>query len=116
MAERDIKLGLNDYFIESDPYKYAAGGTKQIILGNRGTGKSAIFKVLAKREKEAGSIVIELSPNNFSYEIVKDNLLGDQLKSWAKQSAYTAAWKYVIYILVMKIGRISQRIANFLIK
>lgn len=102
VAERDIKIGLYYYFIESDQYKRAADGIKQIILGNRGTGKSAIVKVLTRREQQAGSIVIELSPDEFSYEIIKDTLPREDLKSWARQNSYTAAWKYLIYIQVMK--------------
>lgn len=102
VAERDIKVGLYDYFVEFDPYRYAANGIKQIILGNRGTGKSAIVKVLTKREQQAGSIVIELSPDEFSYELIKDTLPREDLKSWARQNSYTAAWKYLIYVQVMK--------------
>ena len=48
-AERDIAVGLVDYFVESEAYRRLSARTKTIVLGNRGTGKSAIFKILADR-------------------------------------------------------------------
>ena len=43
-AERDIGTGLTDYFVESETFHRVEKGEKLIILGNRGSGKSAIFK------------------------------------------------------------------------
>ncbi len=101
-AERDIDQGLADYFVESAAFERVANGSKQIVLGNRGAGKSAIFKVIAKREREAGSIVIELSPEDYSYEMLSSVLAAEAEGSWAKLGAYAAAWKYLILVLVMK--------------
>ncbi|MFG2245725.1 P-loop ATPase, Sll1717 family [Spirillospora sp. NPDC048823] len=101
-AERDISRGLEKYFVESDAYQRVRSGAKTILMGNRGAGKSAIFKVLAKRERAAGSHVIELSPEDYSYELLSSTMEAEDAGSWAKHGAYAAAWKYLIYILVMK--------------
>lgn len=101
-AERDISRGLADYFVESEAYRRVESGRKTIVLGNRGTGKSAIFKVLADREKRRGTIVIELAPEDYSYEMLTRSLGSEASGSWAKLGAYAVAWKYLIMILVMK--------------
>jgi DNA-binding NtrC family response regulator len=101
-AERDILSGLDNYFLTTNAYNRIRAGDKTIILGSRGTGKTAIFQVLKKREREKGSLVIEILPEHYSYEILSDVMLPEGRVSWAKQSAYTAAWKYVIYIEIMK--------------
>ncbi|MFD0856354.1 P-loop ATPase, Sll1717 family [Actinomadura adrarensis] len=101
-AERDISRGLEKCFVESAAYQRVRSGAKTILMGNRGSGKSAIFQVLAKRERAAGSHVIELSPEDYSYELLSSTLESEEAGSWAKQGAYAAAWKYLIYILVMK--------------
>ncbi|TDB90035.1 hypothetical protein E1264_06335 [Actinomadura sp. KC216] len=101
-AERDISRGLEKYFVESDAYQRVQSGAKTILMGNRGAGKSAIFQVLAKRERAAGSHVIELSPEDYSYELLSSTMEAEDAGSWAKQGAYAAAWKYLIYVLVMK--------------
>jgi hypothetical protein len=101
-AERDIERGLEEYFVESDAYNRVRIGTKRILIGSRGIGKSAIFQVLAKRERDAGSYVIELSPEDYSYELLSEIMAAESSGSWAKLGAYAVAWKYLIYVLIMK--------------
>ncbi|HPV99244.1 MAG TPA: hypothetical protein PLZ78_15535 [Spirochaetota bacterium] len=101
-AERDINQGLKEYFVESDVFKKFFTKKKYVLIGNRGTGKSAIFKIIADRHKSKGELVIELSPENYSYEMLSQLMLKESAGSWAKQGAYAAAWKYLLYVLVMK--------------
>jgi hypothetical protein len=101
-AERDIDQGLERYFVESQAYKRVSDGVKKIVLGNRGTGKSAIFKVLAERERKQGAQVIELAPEDYSYEMLSSVLRSESEGSWAKHGAYAAAWKYLVLVLVLK--------------
>lgn len=101
-AERDINHGLYEYFFESEAFQRMASGQKTLVLGNRGSGKSAIFKVLAAREKAAGSVVLELAPEDYSYEILGSVLKRENEGAWAKHSAFSAAWKFLILVLVMK--------------
>ncbi len=101
-AERDIGRGLEKYFVESAAYQRVRCGAKTIILGNRGAGKSAIFKVLASKERSAGSVVIELAPEDYSYELLSSTLSAANAGSWAKHGGFAVAWKYLIYVLIMK--------------
>jgi hypothetical protein len=101
-AERDIAEGLGEYFVESPAFERVRDGRKKIVLGNRGTGKSAIFQVLAERERSAGAVVLELAPEDYSYEMLSSVLSAESDGAWAKHGAYAAAWKYLILVLVMK--------------
>ncbi len=101
-AEYDINEGLQNYFVESESFRRLRDGKKTIALGNRGSGKSAIFKMIAEYEKTRKSIVIEMSPENYSYELLSQVMTSESKGSWAKQGAYAAAWKYLIYVTAMK--------------
>jgi len=101
-AERDIERGLQQYFVESEAYRRVSDGTKTIIIGNRGAGKSAIFQMLAKKAKSQGTIVIDLAPEDYSYELLRQSMVSETDGSWAKHGAYSVAWKYLIYVSVMK--------------
>ena len=101
-AERDIAIGLANYFVESAAYDRIAKRKKTIIIGNRGSGKSAIFKVLATRQRKAGACVLELSPEDYSYEMLNQVLKKEAEGIWAKHGAFASAWKYLIYVLIMK--------------
>jgi len=100
-AERDEEL--QDYFIESEAFRRLANGNKRIVIGNRGAGKSAIFQYIARTEKSnPRTSIIELVPENYSYELLRETMVAEREGAWQKQSAYAAAWKYLLYILVMK--------------
>src|SRR4051794_10856957 len=76
-AERDIPQGLTEYFVESEAFRRVSEGPKRIVLGNRGTGKSAIFKMIAERRRKAKLAVIELAPEDYSYEMLTSVLAGE---------------------------------------
>lgn len=99
-AERDDDLYA--CFVSSEAYANLRDGRKTIVLGNRGSGKSALFRMLAEEEKKRNSIIIPLTPEEYSYELLSVTMKKEAQGSWAKQGAYSAAWKYLIYILVMK--------------
>jgi len=101
-AERDVRRGLDAYFIESSAYTQMNAGTKTILVANRGAGKSAIFKTIAHRQRDAGGSVIELAPEDYSYEFLSAAMTRELDGAWAKLGAYATAWKYLLLILIMK--------------
>lgn len=101
-AERDIDVGLAEYFYQNDAYHRFLNGRKTILVGNRGAGKSAIFKYIATTERKKGHLVLELSPEDYSYELLSEYLRSEKEGSWGKQSAYSVAWQYLLYNLIFK--------------
>ncbi len=101
-AERDINQGLKDYFIETGAFNRLKNYKKAIILGNRGTGKSALMKMLANHFRKNNSIVVEMTPEDYSYDLLKVSMIKESEGSWAKIGAFTASWKYLLYVIAMK--------------
>ncbi|MEO0532910.1 MAG: ATP-binding protein [Cyanobacteria bacterium P01_A01_bin.123] len=101
-AERDITVGLSEYFYQNSTYHKFFNSGKTILVGNRGSGKSAIFKYMAALEARKGNLVIELSPEEYSYELLSEYLRSEKDGSWGKQSAYSVAWQYLLYNLIFK--------------
>nr|WP_150118182.1 hypothetical protein [Cellulomonas sp. B6] len=58
--------------------------------------------MVAMREKMAGNVVLELAPEDYSYQMLNEVLAKESDGAWAKSGAYAAAWKYLILVLVMK--------------
>jgi energy-coupling factor transporter ATP-binding protein EcfA2 len=99
-AERDSDL--ISCFVSSTTYKNLKSGRKTIILGNRGSGKSALFRMLKEEEELKGNIIIELPPEEYAYELLSLTIKKESEGAWAKQGAYAVAWKYLIFITIMK--------------
>jgi hypothetical protein len=101
-AERDITVGLAEYFYQNSTYQKFFNSDKTILVGSRGAGKSAIFKYMAAAEARKGNLIIELSPEEYSYEMLSQHLRSEREGSWGKQSSYSVAWQYLLYSLVFK--------------
>src|SRR3954453_19638286 len=99
-AERDVDLQRN--FISSDIFEAIESGSASILIGNRGSGKSAVFRMLAAQEREKNTAVVELFPEDYSYELLGSILRSELEGAWAKQGSYAASWKYVLLVLAMK--------------
>lgn len=99
-AERDITVGLSEYFYQNSAYQKFLNSKKTILVGNRGAGKSAIFKYIASTEAKKGNLVLELSPEEYSYDLLSDYLRRENEGSWGKQSSYSVAWQYLLYNLI----------------
>lgn len=101
-AEREDVTALESYFVESESFRRLRDGQKTVALGNRGSGKSAIFRMIANHERRRGASVIEMAPEDYSYELLSETMAKESEGSWKKHGAYAAAWKYLIYVLAMK--------------
>jgi len=99
-AERDELL--MDNFVQSEIYDAIKSGKAHVLIGNRGSGKSAIFRFFAKQEQRSGTTIIEISPEEYSYELLGNVLRKEIDGAWAKQGSYAASWKYVLYVTAMK--------------
>lgn len=98
-AEREQQLA--DLFVVSEAFERLNSGTKSIALGKRGAGKTAIFKMIAAQARERGSVVIELSPDDYSYEYLS-RAISTEEGVYLSEGSFATAWKYMIYVLVMK--------------
>lgn len=99
-AENDASL--QDYFVRTETFERVADAEKWLLLGNRGTGKTAIFQSLANSRRREGRKVIELRPDDYSYELARDTLVAEAEGSWQKSGAYNAAWKWVLLQLTVR--------------
>ena len=81
-AERDNDL--MDCFVSSEAYNNFSIGKKTIVLGNRGSGKSALFRKLNDDQIIKGNITINLAPEEYSYELLSETLKTEADGAWAK--------------------------------
>jgi hypothetical protein len=61
-----------------------------------------ILKGTARAGRAKRTHVVELAPEDYSYELLRETMLAESDGSWAKLGAYAVAWKYLIYVSVMK--------------
>jgi hypothetical protein len=79
-------------FVETSDYRSAADGSKNLILGGRGAGKSAIFRMLSERSNTvssgmAPSLVVRLEADPSSWQEFERaaNVARDDIPSITRQ-------------------------------
>lgn len=106
-AEQDQRL--HEYFLQTASYKNALSGQKTIIVGRKGSGKSAIFSLLQSELENLGNLVIPITPDQYSWSTLRDY----KEQGILPEQAHTNAWKFTLLSsLVWKlndVGLISSK-------
>lgn len=67
-AEDETEDRLRSYFLETATYREVTNPDRKlrVVVGNKGTGKSAIFRIAAFEDPRAGRLPIEVRPDDLS--------------------------------------------------
>jgi hypothetical protein len=89
---------LDTYFIETEQFRLTLIGDLNIILGRKGSGKTAIFlQARNKIRANRNNIVVDLAPEGFQLIRLKEVIL-DQLSHGTRKEFIAAYWEYIIWL------------------
>lgn len=95
MAENEDST-LSQYYLRTDEFHRAMRGEVNLIVGRKGTGKTALFLQLVSRFSQNNkNIVVDLHPEAFQLLKLKDDVLS-YLAEGAQSHLITALWEYII--------------------
>ena len=82
-AEDEEIERLKRYYVKTDVYNAIRSSIPlYILVGHKGVGKSALFKVLSAEEEEIGNIVITIQPDDIlDIETSEENFL-QRIRDW----------------------------------
>lgn len=101
MEERNLLFGtdsaesdteLKRYFIETGTYRAVENKEKIIVVGRKGSGKSAIFNCLTSGD----TIYIKLSPNKYALDYFHKFMSNKENADFCNLTSFTGLWKYLI--------------------
>lgn len=99
MAENEFQT-LGSYFLETDQYQRTLRGEVNLVVGRKGTGKTALFSQVRDRiRRDRQNIVVDLKPEGYQLVKLKEEVL-KFLSQGAKQHLVTAFWEYLLYLEV----------------
>lgn len=98
-AENEMR-DLGQYYLETDQYLKALRGEAHLVVGRKGSGKSAIFLQIRDRERDRNrsqNVVLDLKPDGYKLIKFKERML-----SYLEEGTYlhtiTAFWEYVLLL------------------
>ncbi len=99
IAENELQT-LGGYYIQTDAFTRALRGEVNLVVGRKGTGKTALFsQVRNKKRKIRQNVVVDLKPEGYQLVKLKEEVL-DYLSVGAKDHLITSFWEYILYMEV----------------
>jgi hypothetical protein len=96
-AENEI-TDLADYYLATDEFRRALQGEARLIVGRKGSGKSAVFfRVRDKVSSGRRNVVLDLKPDGFQLIKLKDRVLRAMDKG-SQEHTITAFWHCVLML------------------
>jgi hypothetical protein len=96
-AENEMRT-LQAYYLKTDAYNRALRGEVQLVVGRKGSGKSAIFLQIRDKERSKGkNIVLDLKPEG--YKLIKfKELILSYLQEGTLHHTINAFWEYILLL------------------
>jgi hypothetical protein len=94
-AENEIKA-LQAYFVPTGEYNEVKRGHARLVVGRKGTGKTAIFYGVRSTHKPSQShLVLDLKPEGHQFTKLREAVLRE-LSPGLQQHVLTAFWNYLL--------------------
>jgi hypothetical protein len=94
-AENEI-LGLQSYFLSTGPSVQAQQGHARLVIGRKGSGKTAIFyRVRDAAKRGHDRLIIDLKPEGHQFAQLKEAVL-DRIGAGLQEHTLVALWQYLL--------------------
>lgn len=99
-AENEMQI-LGYYFIQTAEYQRALRAEGAVVIGRKGSGKSAIFLQVAKEAaRDRRVCIVDLRPASHNLSELREALLG-VVNAGVFDHTVAAFWQYIIYIEIL---------------
>jgi hypothetical protein len=96
-AENELK-SLGGYYLETDEFRRAARGEIRVVVGRKGSGKTAIFFQIRDKERESKkNIVLDLKPDGYKLLKFKEHVIR-LLTDGSFEHTIMIFWEYVLLL------------------
>ena len=100
-AENEIQ-SLSRYFVKTPQYQQAAQGHARLVIGRKGSGKTAIFYALRNSiYHEKDLVVLDLKPEGHQFKKLKEVAL-QNMSEGVQEHLLTAFWTYLLLLEIMR--------------
>jgi hypothetical protein len=94
-AENEI-AGLRSYFVRTGPSLKARNGHARLVVGRKGSGKTAIFYDVRQRAGRGNErLVLDLKPEGHQFSHLKDFVL-ERVAPGLREHTMVAFWNYIL--------------------
>lgn len=113
IAAENESAQLKGYFVHTGSFILAKQGHRRIVIGRKGSGKTAIFYRLRDMyEGKIPNLVIDLKPEGHQFVKLRETVL-NKLSPGLQEHVMTAFWHYILLLeIAHKIVSTEERICS----
>lgn len=94
-------LKLANYFVRTAEYSKASNANGGVVVGRKGSGKSAIFyRVLDEKAEDKRNLIVDLNPDSHNLSELRESLL-NVMTAGVFDHTVAAFWQYIIYAEIL---------------
>lgn len=102
IAAENERFVLQDYFVRTAQYEEVRRGRVQLVIGRKGSGKSAIFyEVMNQLSASKDNLVVDLRPEGHQFLRLRETVL-KHLSQGGREHLLTAFWDYLLAIEIIR--------------
>jgi energy-coupling factor transporter ATP-binding protein EcfA2 len=111
-AENEFQT-LASYFLKTDEFGRAIRGEVNLVIGRKGSGKTAVFsQVRNELRRNKSNVIIDLKPEGYQLIKLKDFVL-KYLEAGSSVHLITAFWDYILLLeIAYKLLEKDQKVFN----
>lgn len=92
---------LNEYFIQTAEYSRAVRAEAAIVVGRKGSGKSAVFMQVSRHySRNRENCIVDLRPASHNLSEMREALVG-VISAGAFDHTVAAFWQYILYVEIL---------------
>ena len=100
-AENEIQ-SLSLYFVKTPQYQQATQGHARLVVGRKGSGKTAIFYTVIKAASHHGNfLILDLKPEGHQFKKLKEVVL-NHMSEGVQELLLTTFWTYLLLLETVK--------------
>lgn len=104
-AENEIRQ-LRSWFVRTGQFNQAKRGHARLVIGRKGSGKTAIFYALRNSFRGRGNLVVDLKPEGHQFTKLRETILA-VLSPGMQMHTLTAFWNYIL------LCEIAQKVSDY---
>lgn len=97
VAENELQT-IDSYYHDTDAYLRTSRGEVRLIIGRKGSGKTALFlRLRNEKRKRRANVVVDLKPEGYKLLKFKERIV-DALSEGSLNHVISAIWEYVLLL------------------
>lgn len=113
---------LKYYFVKTSQYSEISSGSRELVLGRKGSGKSALFQILAEEKETENEIPVKISFDGEDFVFIQNSLQKNDIGELVSDDfKYSLAWKdfiisEIVYSALSRVEKLDGVLKSFLSK